>query len=365
MTGGNGGGAASRGRLGYLDWARGLCVVLMIHMHAFFGWVAPAHQGHPFYGFTRLIAGYPGAIFLFLAGLALALVSESARKKGAASRDVVRRGLRRGVEVLGYAFLFRLWMLASGSFYRPADLLRVDVLNCIAVSLLLVSAGVLGWPTARGRIAAAGVLTLAIALLTPVLWDNPALSWIPFPLRGYLGGHHPDWIYPAFPWAGFATLGAAAGVALVAARARGREAHLLVGLAVLGALLMPLGLALDRHGPALYARYDFWYTSPNYFTFKAGVVLLVLFAAYLLDRLPGGGPLRQLGTTSLIIYWVHLEIVYGQWIVPGARAALDVRQAFFGVVLLTLAMLALSYVRTGALRGRVWGRPAVAKADLA
>jgi uncharacterized membrane protein len=328
----------------------------MIHMHSFFSWVAPEHQDDPVFRLTRLVAGYPGAVFLFLAGLALALVGEGARRKGTAPREIVRRGLHRGLEVLGYAFLFRLWMLASGSFHRPADLLRVDVLNCIAIALMLVSAVVLGRKTRGSRIGAAVSLGAAIALLTPLLWDNPALSWIPFPLRGYLGGHHPDWIYPVFPWAGFAALGAAVGVALPWVRERGREVHLVAGLALLGLLLLPASLALDRHGPALYPRYDFWYTSPNYFTFKSGVVLLVLAAAYVLDRVPGPSPLRQLGKTSLLVYCVHIEIVYGQWIAPAARGALDVPQALRGVAVVTALMLLLSLTRTGAIAWRPWRR---------
>ena len=32
------------------------------------------------------------------------------------------------------------------------------------------------------------------------------------------------------------------------------------------------------------------------------------------DKLPGQGPIRQLGRTSLLVYWVHLEIVYGDYV---------------------------------------------------
>jgi fucose 4-O-acetylase-like acetyltransferase len=98
--------------------------------------------------------------------------------------------------------------------------------------------------------------------------------------------------------------------------------------------------------PTVYPRYDFWHTSPAYFAVKAGVVLLTMAAAYLLDRLPGQGPIRQLGRTSLLIYWVHLEIVYGSYVVPGWRGSLPLGQAVAAVATLMLVMLALSYART-------------------
>jgi peptidoglycan/LPS O-acetylase OafA/YrhL len=75
-------------------------------------------------------------------------------------------------------------------------------------------------------------------------------------------------------------------------------------------------------------------------------VLVVFGAAYLLDKLPGQAWVRQLGTTSLFIYWLHLEVVYGQWIAPFARGTLAVGNAAWGVVALVAAMLAASHART-------------------
>jgi uncharacterized membrane protein len=159
-------------------------------------------------------------------------------------------------------------------------------------------------------------------------------------------GRRPGSFFPPFPWAGFAALGAAAGMLLAAARARGRDGFLFGAMGVLGAVLIPLALWADRVSPAVYPRYDFWHTSPAYFTLKAGVVLLVLAASYVFDRLPGQGPIRQLGRTSLLVYWVHLEIIYGDHVVPAAHRALSLEQAVAGVAVLMLAMLALSYART-------------------
>ena len=57
-------------RLSYLDWARGLAVLVMIHVHAVLAWTAREDHDSPIFGYTRLIGGYPGALFLFLSGLA-------------------------------------------------------------------------------------------------------------------------------------------------------------------------------------------------------------------------------------------------------------------------------------------------------
>src|SRR5688500_70277 len=112
-------GSGNPARLSYLDYARGLCVLLMIATHAFYAWVRPEDRATPAFGWMRLIGGFPGAVFLFVSGLVLALGAESQRRKGASTAAVVRHGAARGLEILGYAFLFRLWMYASGRFSTP------------------------------------------------------------------------------------------------------------------------------------------------------------------------------------------------------------------------------------------------------
>ena len=334
-------------RLGYLDWARGLAVILMINTHAFSAWTAAEDRGTRLFALARLFGGYPAPLFLFLAGLSAALVAERERAKGSNGGEVRRRGLRRGLTVLGFAFVFRVGMLASGGFGRAADLLRVDVLNCIAVSLMLVALA-LGLPSARGRLAAALGLAAGIALLTPLAWDTSWWKGWPAPVAGYITGRVRDSLFPVFPWTAFTAFGASCGLLLAQARARGREGIAIGALAAAGAAAIPLALWVDGHAPAVYPVYDFWHTSPTYVLLKCGVLLVLFALAFLLDRLPGPSGLRQLGRTSLLVYWAHLEIVYGKWIAPGLRENLAVEEVTWGVVVLVLLMLALSIARTHA-----------------
>ena len=334
------------GRLGYLDWGRGLCVVLMIATHGLYGWVRPEDHGDRFYRTMVLVGGFPGAVFLFISGMVLALAAESMHRRGERPRGVLRAGLLRGLEILGYAFAFRLWMFASGRFRAPIDLLRVDILNCIGVALLLAGTIALPWPRRGVRLAAALALAAVVAAVAPLTWDSALADALPYGLAGYVDGRHPGSFFPPIPWAGFAALGAAAGVVLSAWRARGWEPRLFAALGLIGAAAIPLGLWADRTLPAVYARYDFWHTSPAYFAVKAGVVCLTMAAAFLLDKLPAQGWIRQIGRTSLLIYWVHLEIVYGDYVAPGARGRLTLGEAIAAVGLLLLAMVALSYART-------------------
>jgi len=78
------------------------------------------------------------------------------------------------------------------------------------------------------------------------------------------------------------------------------------------------------------------------------VLLLVMAAAYLWTQY--GAPqrwswIRQFGTTSLLVYWVHTELVYGRWLYNWKeRLTLpETALASLGVILL---MLLLSVLKT-------------------
>ncbi len=341
-------------RLTYVDWMRGLAVALMMQTHVYDCWLTPAAKATTFYRWSRLIGGYPAPLFLFLAGLASALAAEGRFARGADPRAVAREGLKRGLEILGYALLFRLFMLATSGFARPADVLRVDVLNCIGVSMMLVAAGALRFSSRRARLAATAALAAAVAVLTPLAWDAPWPALVPRPLLAYVSGRVADAFFPLFPWAAYVGAGAAVGILLAAAHETRREARLVATLAVAGAAAIPLALLLDR-APQVYPRYDFWWTSPNYVLIKVGILLLVLALAFTWRRLPHAlpSPLVQMGRTSLLVYWVHVEIVYGGLVVPNVRHQLGVPAASAGLAVLALAMLLLSVLRTEGPRSRL------------
>ena len=104
-------------RLGYIDWARGLAVYLMIQTHAYSSWLSPEAKQTRFWHRVELIGGYPAPLFLFLAGMGLALMAEALGGRGRGPAAIAREGVRRGLQVFGYAVLFSLsGLLALAAF---------------------------------------------------------------------------------------------------------------------------------------------------------------------------------------------------------------------------------------------------------
>jgi uncharacterized membrane protein len=346
---------------------RGLACVLMFQTHCYDSWLSPSARQSKFFMYSQLGGTFPAPLFLFLAGISFALVTDKLRQKNLAPAQIARATIRRGGEIFAFGLLFRLqeYLIAWG--WAPlSDLLRVDVLNTIGLSMMLM--GVLCWlvlslqRAAETRVAlvlsSAGT-ALLISLLTPPLWTNRQPHWLPWPLESYINGVHnlgtpQPWLFPVFPWTAFAFAGLAAGFILQSEWARKREALIFFLAGVAGLVLIAAARWLDAQPHQLYAAYDYWHTSPTFLWLRVGMLLVILTASYAWCRWGaaqwGFSPLIQLGQASLLVYWVHLEFVYGRAsILP--KHGVDVRTASLGLLTIFLAMLTLAFLRTR-LKGR-------------
>ncbi|HXM20536.1 MAG TPA: heparan-alpha-glucosaminide N-acetyltransferase domain-containing protein [Terriglobales bacterium] len=360
-------------RLAYIDWMRGLACVLMFQTHCYDSWLGGGARKSTFFMWSQLGGTLPAPLFLFLAGISIALVTDKLRQKGLPAGQVARTTIRRGAEIFGLGLLFRLQEFLIAWGWSPwSDLLRVDVLNTIGLSMMLM--GVVCWVIlllnhgSHTRFAlgvtAAGV-GMSISLLTPLLWTSWRPRWMPWPLESYVDGVHnlgepQSWLFPIFPWAAFAFMGLAVGFFLLSdgARKRGAATFALAGVGGIG--LIYLARWLDARPRQLYATYDFWHTSPNFFLIRVGLLLVILAAAYSWCRWGAGqwgfSPFIQLGQTSLLVYWVHIEFVYGRLSILPKRAV-DIGTASVGLLTIFISMVLLSVLRT-----RFKGRGAEARA---
>ena len=375
---------AAKSRLAYIDWMRGLACLLMFQTHCYDSWLSASARRSRFFMYSQLGGTFPAPLFLFLAGISFALVTEKLRQKNLPPAQIARSTIRRGAEIFAYGLLFRVQEYVIAWGWAPkSDLLRVDILNTIGLSMMLM--GVVCWVVLRtcgaGALAREGdspskytavlILTAAgtallISLLTPLLWTVWRPRWLPWPMESYINGVHnlgapQAWLFPVFPWTAFAFAGLAVGFILQSPVAKAREATTLLSLGVAGVVLAELARWLDALPRQLYPVYDFWHTSPNFFLIRLGMLLMILTATYAWCRWGlgqwGFSPLIQLGQASLVVYWVHIEFVYGRFSILTKHAA-GIGAASLGLLIIFLAMLALAYGRThtkGWMKGQ-WSR---------
>src|SRR5271156_2926383 len=360
-------------RLAWIDWMRGLACMLMFQTHCYDAWLGGDARNGSFLQGSQLLGTLPAPLFLFLAGISFALVTDKLIRKSLSAAEITTTMVRRGAEILGFGLLFRLQEFLIAWGWAPwSDLLRVDILNIIGLSMILmaVACGItlsIAQRRSRATQSTNGVATPVrslvftaigaaslIALLTPPLYTTWRPTWLPWPLESYIDGCHnlgapQPWLFPLFPWAAFAFAGLAAGFIIFSDQARNRTAQTLAIFAAVGALAILAARQLDHSSFYLYSTYDYWHTSPNFLMMRIGMLLVICFLTYAWCRwglaTRGFSPLIQLGQTSLLVYWVHIEFVYGRFSILPKRAE-SIPAASRGLLEIFLFMLLLSLVRT-------------------
>ncbi|MBL0160723.1 MAG: DUF1624 domain-containing protein [Bryobacterales bacterium] len=331
-------------RLAFLDWTRGFAALIMLQGHVFHSFTAKDLRNDGPYTLSQFCGGLTPAVFLFLTGVTLGFLMDSSAKKGLGAWDRVQTSARRAGFLLAVAFLFRfqMWSFAMGQ--SPwTDLFKVDILNCMALGIVALSP--LAVFETRERVRNAVITGLAIASAAPLI---NAMN---------LSGVHPlvrAWFEPNpnffafFPWAAFIAFGLAAGSVL--RLAEDNEMHRVMQWAAMMGFGLLFGAQYFANLPySVYTNSDFWVNSPALILMKTGIILLLASFAFLWTRHmnPNGWSfVRQLGGTSLLVYWVHTELVYGRWF-GAMKESLTAGQAVVMAVLIITLMVLLSVARTG------------------
>ena len=242
---------------------------------------------------------------------------------------------------LAFAFRFQLWLF--GLPHSPwTDLFKVDILNCMGLAMLVMSATALLSTADRIRVCA--VLGLGISAAAPLA---SLVDWssVPATLKNYLA---PDYnFFGFFPWAAYLAFGMSAGSLIRVLKQEQMDKAMqwasLVGLTVIATCHYFSSLPYS-----LYTNSEYWLNSPALTLTKLGVILLILPLAYLWTSYgasQGWSWIRQFGTTSLLVYWVHIELVYGRWLFFW-KESLSVYQTTAAAVAIIVLMLLISTVKT-------------------
>jgi uncharacterized membrane protein len=344
------GGVHSR-RVIFIDLARALAALFMLYGHTVSALLAPRYQTGTWFEIWVFQRGLTSTLFLLLAGFAFSIATGRRwGSHGQISPAVIRRLRRFSLFiVLGYALHFpvaRFVDLAYATPERWRSFLAVDVLQLIGVTFVGVqilvmlsrSRRVFGWTTF-----AVGV---AVVLLTPIVWRVDWAARLPLSIAAYLSPGTGSQ-FPLFPWSGYVLLGVALGQWYSRWGANRLDWYANVALLGPGIALVALAFGVGALPRAVLGA-DAWNAVPTQVALRTGVSLMLLAvlarASQRITRLPHVfGAVAQ---ETLLIYFVHLCIVYGSvWNRGLAQAfgpTLAPGQTVLVVVLLLAAMAALA-----------------------
>lgn len=331
-------------RFAFLDWMRGLAVVLMIQCHTFNSFVRmDLRDGGP-YVLSQFVGGMAAPLFLFMAGMTFGFQMESLERRELRRSRRWLISLRRAGYVLGIAYLFRFtnWAgsLPGGSVQ---ELTKVDILNCMGLAMAALAALAVAPSKSRAQWAAGA--GLAIAAAAPIVAN---LDWGAMPrlIHEYLAPGPGRGRFAFFPCAAYVGFGISAGAIVKRVAAEGIE-RLMQWCVPVGLALVFTAQYFSNIPYSIYPKSSFWTDSPALILIRVGICLLIMAGAYLWTEYcakPGWSWMLTFGKTSLLVYWVHVVLVYGSLAKP-FRCALDIPQATLATLTVMASMLALAEAR--------------------
>jgi uncharacterized membrane protein len=336
-------------RYGFVDLLRGFAMVVMIETHVMNAYLPMAlKKGSSFFFGLSFVNGLVAPTFLFAAGFSLVLQGNIQWENWLHLRLPFWRQMRR----LGFIGLvaynthlqgFSLSRYLKHWNDRPMwdRTLQVDVLQCIVVSLLFVhllifvlrKKALLPWGL--------GLIALCVAFSTPLIWARDFTSSLPLSLALFLNPHGIS-LFPIFPWICFVLAGSfAASLFLKSVEASNIHRFMSI-IACLGILMISAGLLLRNVPYTLPGYVNFYTTSPLYSMIRIGCVLLFMAMLY---RLEAKGrwipkPIQLAGQESLLVYGVHLWVIFGLLRGKGLGPLLGKEMGYLACFLLSAVIIA-------------------------
>ena len=359
-------------RVIFIDLGRALAVTFMLYGHTASALLALDYQVGAWFRVWQFQRGLTSSLFLMLGGFAFSVAtsrhwSSHVRWSPALLKRVRRFGL---FILLGYALhipVSRLADLGNATDERWRSFLAVDVLQLIGVTFIAVQLLVLATRSRRVFTIAAFALAGTATFITPYVWTIDWQQMLPPSLAAYLTPATGSQ-FPLMPWMAFVLVGTAFGQLY----ARWGAAHLAAyanrTLFLPGVAMLLSAGALRAWPPAVFGTGPGSVVPVEVLT-RIGTCLLVLgVIAHLsrrITRLPHiFGAVAQ---ESLLIYFVHLCIVYGSvWnrgLAQAYGASLAPGPTLLFVVLVIASMVGLAWYwnwwKHAAPRGARWASFAV------
>ncbi|MBE0432059.1 DUF1624 domain-containing protein [candidate division WOR-3 bacterium] len=322
----------------FLDMLRALAVAEMIHGHSLDGLLDTALRGTAFFVNWTFVRGYAAPVFLFAAGFAFAVVNGPRLEMPVKFDRVLLRRLQRllFLIVLGYLlylpyFSLRKTILSVGT--APwGDFLKTDILRCIGVSLVVLQLWCLLKPKWPAIWIMTGLAALMLAVLTPAVPHSAFVQNLPTAVKYYFTDAH----FSVFCCSSFVFLGFTSGCLF----SRQQDSWLKSSL-VIAVMLIVFGRVV--HGAGVLS-------GLHVFATKSGVIILLTVLLQRCEQLWQRSPLpvKYFGQESLVVYVVHLMIVYGSVLNKGMvfywGTTLSYVEVYLFIGWLMAAMVVLAYV---------------------
>ena len=291
-------------RLDFIDVIRAFAICMMLQGHFVGGLLADRYRddNNFIYWLWHYCTGITAPVFFTVSGFIFTflLVKESDATKIGWQNPRVKKGIRRGLMLIGIAYFLRM------SFQS------VDVLHCIGLSLLLlITTYLLSYNRKAWVMPTILLSTTLLAFTFEPFYKSLTFDFLPLPIANYFTRAHGSF-FPIFPWFGYVAFGGFMGYLFQRYKAHPhlyRNAILLfltVGAFLLWASHYIVEQLYYINHATFFARLmeDFAYL-------RLGNVLLVFGFFALMRNVITSKLIKTIGQNTLSIYVIHCFVLYG------------------------------------------------------
>ena len=337
-------------RIIFIDLMRAFAVIQMVQGHTVDALLAPELRSDqfPVYFLWNFMRGLTAPIFMFTAGTVFTylfrLVDEPFH-----NNPRVKKGFNRFILLVFIGYLLRyptytIFDFSNVTQDRLDIFFAVDVLQLIGFGLLFVMLS--SYIAEKLKLSDTIVFTfisLFFFIATPFFSKMNWLYYFPQPIAGYFYPGSGS-LFPLFPWAGYVVLGGVLGSYLARNPMVFKTNKFSFNLALFGfALIFVSEISLLISGKY----FNYYFVTSSYtldtIVFRVGFVLVLnSFVSYISQRIESIPRIVILvGRNTLLIYIVHLMVIYGSAWNPGLSliygSSLKVPMTvFFALLMITL-----------------------------
>lgn len=296
---------AREGRVDMLDAVRLIAAFQMIQGHTIDALLLDSARDGAFFHAWTWIRGLTAPIFLIAAGLSFSLAASLADEPKFFARRTSRARTRR--------MLRSLALVVTGTvMHLGDDPLRIDVLQCVGISLLLLDLVVRIAPGVRSVFAIAMGFAALFMLQAAPMEALRGEGWMRIPLA--VVGHQTGSLFPLFPWAAYVFGGVA--LAQVVLPEGGKTEAARIGWRCLSVAFV--ALMLSQMWSFLVGEEALEYSSRvSVILLRSSCVFALMGAcAFLFARLSFPTRWRWLAGETLALYVFHLLFLFAAVIGP-------------------------------------------------
>lgn len=300
------------------DLLRGLVIIIMIEVHVFNAFLLPELRHSRWFGILNFINGLVAPSFLFVSGFAFEVSSESKldemRKLGKAFRKKIGRIFQ--IIIIGYALHLPFYsfskIINNSTPQQLESFWAVDVLQCIGFGLLFLFLTRLLIKSDKFYYNFLIVSLIIVTLISPLLWKIDFNQYVhPF-IGNYFNRLHGS-LFPIFPWLNFLLAGALFAKYFINARNDNTEERFIKKSAIAGLVTLLFGHLF--YSGLFPKELTSILPNPIFFLERLGYILVLFYLCWLADRKYNFKPdfILDASRESLLIYWLHLIIIYGMF----------------------------------------------------